>query len=172
VVGVDRLQQHMETNMFKNLATGLPFSALATAGLAAQTVSEIDVSVDLPAIENSEAAQVWTSLGTDLETAIAERIAPQLGEDGSEVVVDINEVALASAFENAYALDNSTLAGLVEIREPGLLNNEAYELSITAGQAMSAASPEVDLANMTIASTELYRAMIDAFADNVAQKLK
>ena len=158
--------------MFKQLATGMAFSAFATMGIAAQTVSEIDVSVDLPAIENSEAAQVWTSLGNDLETAIAERIAPQLGEDGSEVVVDINEVALASAFENAYALEDSTLSGLVEIRVPGLLNNEEYELAVTAGQAMSAASPDVDLASMTIASVEVYQAMIDAFADNVAQKLK
>lgn len=158
--------------MFKSIATSLALSAFATGAFAAQTVSEIDVSVDLPAIENSEAAQVWTSLGTDLETAIAERIAPQLGEDGSEVVVDINEVALASAFENAYALEDSTLSGLVEIRVPGLLNNEEYELSVTAGQAMSAASPDVDLASMTIASAEVYRAMIDAFADNVAQKLK
>ena len=158
--------------MFKSLATSLAFSAIATAGIAAQTVSEIDVSVDLPAIENSEAAQVWTSLGTDLETAIAERIAPQLGEDGSEVVVDINEVALASALANASALEDSPLSGLVEIRVPGLLNNEEYELSITAGQAMSAASPDVDLASMTIASAEVYQAMIEAFADNVAQKLK
>ena len=158
--------------MFKTIASSLALSVFATGAFAAQTVSEIDVSVDLPAIENSEAAQVWTSLGTDLETAIAERIAPQLGEDGSEVVVDINEVALASAFENAYALEDSTLSGLVEIRVPGLLNNEEYELSVTAGQAMSAASPDVDLASMTIASAEVYQAMIDAFADNVAQKLK
>lgn len=158
--------------MFKTIATSLAFSAIATASIAAQTVSEIDVSVDLPAIENTEAAQVWTSLRTDLETAIAARIAPQLGEDGSEIVVDINEVALASAFENAYALEDSTLSGLVEIRVPGLLNNEEYELSITAGQAMSAASPQVDLGSMTIASAEVYQAMIGAFADHVAQKLK
>lgn len=158
--------------MFKSIATSLALSAFATGAFAAQTVNEIDVSVDLPAIENSEAAQVWTSLGTDLETAIAERIAPQLGEDGSEVVIDVNEVALATAFENAYALEDSTLTGMVEIRVPGLLNNEEYELSVTAGQAMSAASPGVDLDSMTIASAEVYRAMIDAFADNVAQKLK
>ncbi len=158
--------------MFKTLATGIALSVFSTGAFAAQTVSEIDVSVDLPAIENSEAAQVWTSLGTDLETAIAERITSQLGEDGAEVVVDINEVALASAFENAYALEDLTLSGLVEIRVPGLLNNEEYELSITAGQAMSATSPEVDLESMTIASTEVYQAMINAFADNVAQKLK
>mgnify|MGYP000716501060 CR=1 FL=1 len=50
--------------------------------------------------------------------------------------------------------------------------NEEYELAVTAGQAMSAASPDVDLASMTIASVEVYQAMIDAFADNVAQKLK
>ena len=158
--------------MFKALMNGLAFSALASTAFAATAVSDINVSVDLPAIENSEAAQVWKSLEGDLETAIAARLASQLSEDGAEIEIDINEVALASAFENAYGLENSTLKGAIEISEPGLLNDEDYELSVTAGQAMSVASPGVDLANLTIASEEVYRAMIDAFAENVAQKLQ
>ena len=156
----------------KNILAGAILTGLSTTAFAAQTISEIDVSVDLKAIGNSEAAGVWTSLGTDLETAIAERVAEQLGEDGTEVVIDINEVALATAFENAYALEDSSLVGMVDIRVPGLLNNEGYELTVTVGQAMSALDPTIDRASLTIASDEVYRAMIDAFADNVSMKLK
>ena len=158
--------------MFKTLATTLSLSLAATAAIPAPTVSDISVSVELPAIENPEAAEVWKSLEGDLETAIAARLADQLGDDGTEVMIDINEVALASAFENAYALEDSTLAGEIDLSEPGLLNDEEYTLSVTAGQAISAANPDVDLASMTIASEEVYRAMINAFADNVAEKLK
>lgn len=156
----------------KQIVAAAAFTAVSSTAFAAQTISEIDVSVDLPAIENSEAAKVWTSLGTDLETAIAERVAGQLGEDGTEVVIDINEVALATAFENAYALDDSSLVGMVDIRVPGLLNNEEYELTVTASQALAALDPSIDRSSLTIASEEVYRAMIEAFADNVSLKLK
>lgn len=156
----------------KQILAGAVFAGLSSTAFAAQTISEIDVSVDLPAIENSEAAKVWTSLGTDLETAIAERVANQLGENGTEVVIDINEVALATAFENAYALEDSSLVGMVDIRVPGVLNNEEYELTVTASQAIAALDPTIDRSTLTIASEEVYRAMIDAFADNVSMKLK
>lgn len=157
--------------MRKQLTAATFMTLVATSAFAANKVSEIDVSVDLPAIENAEAAAVWTSLGTDLETAIAERITPILGEDGTEVVIDINEVALASAFENAYALEDSQLIGDVQIQNPGWLNDNDFELSVTAVQAVSAASPEVDISQLTIASEEVYEAMITAFANNVSEKL-
>lgn len=157
--------------MRKQLTAATFMTLVATSAFAANKVSEIDVSVDLPAIENAEAAAVWTSLGTDLETAIAERITPILGEDGTEVVIDINEVALASAFENAYALEDSQLIGDVQIQNPGWLNDNDFELSVTAVQAVSAASPEVDVSQLTIASQEVYEAMITAFANNVSEKL-
>lgn len=157
--------------MRKQLTAATFMTLVATSAFAANKVSEIDVSVDLPAIENAEAAAVWTSLGTDLETAIAERITPILGEDGTEVVIDINEVALASAFENAYALEDSQLIGDVQIQNPGWLNDNDFELSVTAVQAVSAASPEIDISQLTIASEEVYEAMITAFANNVSEKL-
>ena len=157
--------------MRKQLTAATFMTLVATSAFAANKVSEIDVSVDLPAIENAEAAAVWTSLGTDLETAIAERITPILGEDGTEVVIDINEVALASAFGNAYALEDSQLIGDVQIQNPGWLNDNDFELSVTAVQAVSAASPEVDISQLTIASEEVYEAMITAFANNVSEKL-
>lgn len=157
--------------MFTKFASTALIALLATGALADQTVSEIDVSVDLSAIENREAAAVWTSLGTDLETAIAERVTPLLGENGTEVTVDINTVSLATAFENAYALEDSTLTGLVEISRPGMMNDEEYELSVTASQAISAMSPSVDASQLTIASEEVYRAMVDAFATNISAKL-
>ena len=64
--------------MFKTIAPAAFIAVLATGAHASQTISEIDVSVDLPAIENKEAAAVWTSLGTDLETAIADRKSTRL----------------------------------------------------------------------------------------------
>ena len=157
--------------MRKQLTAATFMTLVATSAFAANKVSEIDVSVDLPAIENAEAAAVWTSLGPDLETAIAQRITPILGEDGTEVVIDINEVALASAFENAYALEDSQLIGDVQIQNPGWLNDNDFELSVTAVQAVSAASPEIDISQLTIASEEVYEAMITAFANNVSEKL-
>lgn len=69
---------------------------------AVDTVKEIEVTADLSAIQNADAAAYWGRLEADLEAAIASRLVDRLAEEGAEgarILVDLREVELASAFE-------------------------------------------------------------------------
>lgn len=156
--------------LFLTTATATVFAA--SAALAATAVKDIEVKVDLAAIENISAAQVWTTLGSDLETAIAERLVGQLDEDGATVNIDIDEVELANSFQQAIGFADSKLTGDVDIDVPGLGNNDKYTLTVRSEQAVSYFPDGTAITDLTTGSAVFYRAMVNAFADNVVEKLK
>lgn len=151
-------------------------TAMATAAAAGSKVSEIDVTADLSAIENYPAAAVWTSLETDLETALAERLVGQIAGDdtkeAAQIQIEIDSVMLASNFEQALGVGEWMLKGDVDIDMPDASNDLRYDLTVSADQ-LNAYYPEgTDPSSVAVDSEEFYRAIIDAFAGNVASKLK
>lgn len=151
-------------------------AAMATAVAAGSMVSEIDVTADLSAIENYPAAKVWTSLETDLETALAEQLVGQIAdpdaEEAAEIHVEIDSVTLASNFEQALGVGEWVLKGDVDIDMPDASKDMRYDLTVSADQ-LNAYYPEgTDPASVTVDSDLFYNAIIDAFAGNVASKLK
>jgi hypothetical protein len=150
-------------------------AGIATAVVAETKVSNIDVHADLSAIQTYEAAGNWKTLETDLETAIAERLVTNIAEegaDGAEIEVDIDEVALANNFEAALGIGAWSIVGDVDIDMPDPSKNENYTLTVTTDQ-LGAYYPEgTDAATLTVESEAFYNAVISAFADNVASKLK
>ena len=144
--------------MLKTILSAMGLSVWAAGALAAETISEINVTVELHSMENSEAAHFWNALGSDLEAAIAERITGHLGEDGSEIDVEINEVALTPDAARNDMPDRSVLKGLVKFIAPEHVVEEVYELSVTTEETMGD-------------SHAVYDAMIAAFAENVAGKI-
>lgn len=155
--------------------TTLLVSAIATAAYAKSNVASVDVEAELSAVENFEAAKAWSQLDTDLETEIAERLVYQIapeGEDGAEIVVDIDEVALANNFEANLGIGEWTLVGDVDIDMPDPSKDMFYTLTVTSDQ-MDVYYPEgTDIAKVTPDSEVFYNAVVAAFADNVASKLK
>ncbi|NVK13291.1 MAG: hypothetical protein HWE35_03850 [Rhodobacteraceae bacterium] len=151
-------------------------AAMATAASAGSMVSEIDVTADLSAVENHPAAKVWTSLETDLETALAEKLVGQIAEagakDAAEIHVEIDSVALASNFEQALGVGEWVLKGDVDIDMADASKDVRYDLTVSADQ-LNAYYPEgTDPAAVTVDSDLFYNAVIDAFAGNVASKLQ
>lgn len=142
----------------------------ATGAMAAGGVESIEVEADLSAIQNVEAAQVWTNLGADLETEIAERLIGRIDENGASIKVDINEVELANSFTQSLGIADSKLIGDVEIDAPGLLNKVDYTLTVTSEQAIAYYPDGTSAADLTMGSDIYYQAMLDAFADNIASK--
>ncbi|MBY6067457.1 hypothetical protein KUW17_11945 [Leisingera aquaemixtae] len=151
-------------------------AAMATAAAAGPMVSEIDVTADLSAIENYQAAKVWTSLETDLETALAQQLIGQIAEAGAsetaEINVEIDSVALASNFEQALGVGEWVLKGDVDIDMPDASQDMRYDLTVSADQVNAYYPQGTDPALVTVDSELFYNAIIDAFAGNVASKLK
>lgn len=151
-------------------------SAMATAVSANTMVSEIDVTADLSAIQTYEAAQVWTSLETDLETALAAQLVDHIADadtkEAAEISIEIDSVALANNFEQALGVGEWVLKGDVDIDMPDASDDLRYDLTVSADQ-INAYYPEgTDMALVTVGSEVFYKAIIDAFAGNVASKLK
>lgn len=151
-------------------------AAMATSAAAGPMVSEIDVTADLSAIENYQAAKVWTSLETDLETALAQQLIGQIAEAGAEetaeINVEIDSVALASNFEQALGVGEWVLKGDVDIDMPDASKDMRYDLTVSADQLNAYYPQGTDPALVTVDSELFYNAIINAFAGNVASKLK
>jgi hypothetical protein len=165
----------METNMFrmKTLAATALAGVLATSAFGAvDAIKKIDVSADLTALNNEQAASFWANLETDLENAIAARVTDRIANDGAEIIVDIREVELATAFERELNMGDAVLVGQVNIKDDtDHPNNDAYELTVTLETAQIIV-PEGAVIVLSTDTTGAYNRLIEAFADGVVSRLK
>lgn len=135
-------------------------------------VESVKVEADITAIKNERAAKYWGNVAQDLQAAILARVADRVADKGSRISVDVNEISLANSFETTVGASDSVLVGNVMVSSDDNSKYDAYELSITMDMANKyLPAGAVAIASMTDAP-EHYRAMIDAFAANVVDRLK
>ncbi|MCU0828154.1 MAG: hypothetical protein MUE52_12285 [Tabrizicola sp.] len=156
---------------------GMPLAqslVFATAAFAQNSdrIKEITVDMDMTAIVNPEAAKRFGTLATDLQGAIAARLADRIGEEGRELTVDISEAELSDAFTGAMGLAESKLVGLVHVTdENDNTHFNTYKLTVTIDQARAFFPPETDEATLTASSDAYYVSLISAFAEAVAVRI-
>jgi hypothetical protein len=151
--------------MFRKTALAAALAALtaSTAFATVEQIREIDVETDITAIGNERAAAYWANLETDLEAAILARVVDRTAEEGAKIRVLIREIALASAFEQAVSLEEAVLVGRVIVTDPkNGWNDDVYDLSVSLQNASITSG---------IDTPEAYRALVDAFADRVVERL-
>jgi hypothetical protein len=173
------------------------FGVLATAAFAdVDQIGKIDVTADLAAIQNEEAATYWANLEADLEGAIASRLADRIvPEDtqleaqaegqsnddsssepveivGTQILVDIRELELANAFQRELNMGDAVLVGQVNIVDDNDNTNfDAYELTVTLESAQIVL-PEGSVLVLSTDTGESYDRIVEAFADGVVSRLK
>ncbi|ESW62623.1 MAG: hypothetical protein Q27BPR15_00125 [Rhodobacter sp. CACIA14H1] len=160
--------------LHRTLAATLAATFLATATLAQEptTVREVDVEVDLGAIANPAAATYWTNVADDLENAIVARITDRTDPDGVRIAIDIEEVSLASLYENLTDIADTRMVGQVNITsDTDNTKFNAYELSVRVEEALPFFPPGTVVTAIVRDTPEYYRAMIEAFADAVVRRL-
>lgn len=168
----------------RTLAAGALIALLAAPTLATvEKVASIDAKVDLSAIQNEQAATFWASLEADLENALAARLTDRLAAeagrpddqgriDGTQIVVDVREVELASALERELNLGDAVLVGQVTIKDDlNLSNSDSYELSVSL-QTAQVVVPEGATLVLSSDTTEAYSRLVEAFADGIVSRLK
>lgn len=152
------------------LITSATAVLIAAPALASTPVSSVDVSVDITAIENPQAAQFWSDLEGDLEEAILIRVADRLDTSGSRIRIDIDEISLASSFQGALGVD-SVLMGDVNITNPrDKTKTSFYDLRIKATQQGGLYGQDVQLAS--VSTDKFYETLIDGFANAVVRDLR
>ena len=168
----------------RNLAATALIALLSTPLYAAvDNVARIDATVDVSAIKDTQAATFWANLEADLENAIAARLTDRLASkeakpdadgkiDGAQIIVDINEVELASAFERELNLGDAVLVGDVTIRDDtDMANTDTYELTVSLENA-KVVVPEGKMLVLSTDTGEAYKRLVEAFADGVVSRLK
>lgn len=168
----------------KKAATAAVIAVLATPLAAAvDKVAKIDASVDVSAINNAEAATFWANLEADLENAIAARVTERLASeevkpddqgriDGAQIIVDIREIELATAFERELNLGDAVLVGQVTVvDETDNSNSDGYELTVSLENA-KVIVPEGTVVVLSDDSLGAYTRLVEAFADGVVSRLK
>ncbi|MDP3339024.1 hypothetical protein [Frigidibacter sp.] len=142
----------------------------ASPALAVTEVKEVEVSIDLNAINNPQAATVWGNIASDLQMAIIGRVTDRVDEDGVKISVDINEVELANSFQSAMGIADSKLVGRVNISsETDNTKFSTYDLEVGFDQAYLPVGTDITV--LTIESPVYYATMIELFAERVVEKL-
>lgn len=157
----------------KTLAATALAGVLATSAFAAvDQIKTIDVTADLTALNNEQAAAFWANLETDLENAIAARVTDRVAENGAEILVDIREVELANAFERELNMGDAVLVGQVNIVDNTDNSNfDAYELTVSLETAQIIV-PEGSVVVLSTDTTGAYNRLVETFADSVVSRLK
>ncbi len=158
----------------RTLAATLAATLFATTAMAQDptTIREVDVEVDIGAIQNPSAATYWTNIGDDLENAIVARITDRTDPDGVRVAIDIEEVSLASLYENLTDTADTRMIGQVNITsDTDNTKFNSYELSVRVEEALPYFPPGTVITAIVRDTPEYYRAMVEAFADAVVDRL-
>jgi len=147
---------------------------LATSAPAKDKVmlKDIVVEMDLEAVVNAEAAMRYGTLATDLQGAIAARLADRIAEDGLTLTVDISEAELSNGFTEAVGIAETKLIGDVKIagKASNALDN-IFTLTVTIDQVRVFFPEGLDETTLTVSSQEYYTSLIAAFADAVAVRI-
>jgi hypothetical protein len=135
-------------------------------------IAEISSETDLAAVQNEEAAAYWANIDADLEGAVAARLIDRLGEEGLSIRIDIDEIELANAFESLIGLDLSLLSGHVRVSDPSRdLVVRDFQVTATAQQVIPLLPEGADITVRAAETPEFYDALVNAFADGVAQNI-
>ncbi|MBR3369764.1 MAG: hypothetical protein IKG52_03955 [Rhodobacteraceae bacterium] len=148
--------------------------ALATGPAFADVdkISEVDVAADITAISNEQAALFWSSIAEDLENAILAQIVERIADEGAKISVRLEEVALASAFERSFDLEQSVLVGQVNVTdETNNANFNSYELSVSLSGVTAVDEDGEPLLFESVEAEHAYQTMITAFAEGVVTRL-
>lgn len=145
----------------------------AAPAFAVNSISKVEVTADLEAIRNANAAPHWASLVPDLETAIVQRITDRIDKRGARILIDIDEIALANSFRAPLSANDSKLVGDVRVRGAEEDPKRArYSLTVSYDQATPYMAPGTQIRAITSDSREYYDSMIDAFAERVVANLE
>ncbi len=142
----------------------------ALAGL--DMVSNIAVTIDLPAVTNKAAAVRFTHIADDLKNAVTALLVNRISPEGETIGIDLSEVELSNSYTETIGTADTRLVGIVSITDPKDNSNyRNYTLTVDVNQARTFLPATVDMTTLTASSDAYYNALIQAFAQAVIDKL-
>ena len=155
------------------LTATLTFAALSSPIVAQETpIESVDVTFELQDVESKVAAEFWADLEGDLETEIISLVTDRIADDGSEISIDIDEFDVSNSFQGALGV-NSELTAAIEVKnESDPSKNSFYDLRVTVDEAAKLKRDEDGAQLITHDREDVYRAMVETFAEGVVKRLR
>lgn len=157
------------------LVAGMSALFLTTAAFAEAlpTVKSIEVTADLDAVQNRQAAEYWGGIQEDLKNAIAAQVSNQIDEkNGVAIKVDINTVELSNGFSETNGLADTRLQGRVKYDSGDSARFQVVDFTVDVNQALPFIPAGTVLTSPQTDAKIYYDAMIATFAKSVADNLK
>lgn len=150
---------------------GLLFAAPAFA--EAPKVSTVEVHMNMEAITNPAAGLRYTHITDDLTNAITALLADRIDKDGEKVKIHLNEATLSNSYTEATGAADTRMEGSVSIADnKDAINLQTYVLTVDVNQAKTYFPADVDLTTLKASSDVYYKAMIQAFAKAVVDRIE
>jgi hypothetical protein len=182
------MEHDMKTLMRLGVSALLALTSTAAVAEIDQ-IREIDVTADLTALQNADAAAYWSNVEADLEAAISLRVSGLMteeerltesstsnehntaAEEGARILVDIHEFELTNAYGRALNLGDAVLVGKVDIVDLSDNSNaDGYELSVSLETA-NVVVPEGTTLMLNTDDSVTYHLLVEAFAQGVVDRL-
>jgi hypothetical protein len=127
-------------------------------------IADVAVEADLSAVGSREAVGYWGNLAPDLEAAIASQFLGRIDPEGYDILVNIDELSLASPFAPAATAETARLSGQVELISPAGTREAVYNVTATATDVVDFLPAGTDIVTVRPTSAEYYQAIVQAFA--------
>ncbi len=157
----------------KRLMTLATCAAVGFAGFAAaqdKTIAEADVIVELEDAGNANALEYWPQIESDLETVLAEWIAPMQSGDGYDVKIRLSDVSLSGSTILTGEGEFNHIEGWVYVREQGEPSVvDSFKVIIDAQTGEFPAGPGYYILP---GMDDFYVALLNGFADKTVRTIQ
>lgn len=165
------------------LCTGMTLATVGPLAAQDQTLSAVDVKVDLSAYEDANVLKYWPTLEGDLAAAIASKVTVEDSADAPRVAVEINKVAingdtvlpdtgefnqLEGTVSTYEGINDAVSVSADDLENPDeQIGSYALQMSAVTGDT---AVPE-GWVTIEPSQDDFYNALIDAYAATVVERL-
>ncbi|WP_306115549.1 MULTISPECIES: hypothetical protein [unclassified Roseovarius] len=169
--------------LLKTTALLCATALVSTPALAADTeLSNVEVVVDLSAIDGSNALSYWPDLEKDLAAALTERAAVDPVSEAPRIRVEINKISVDGDTLLADSGEFNRMEGTVVIYES--LNSDGSTVKTTGDErlnsfpvrlsAQTADTPIEEGWTMYVppSKDKFYSVMVDTYADTVLERVE
>ena len=155
------------------LTMAIALAALSSPLAAQETpVERVDVTFDLQGVESKAAAEFWADLEGDLETEIVSLVADRIAESGSEIDIDIDEFDVSTSFQGALGVDSVLTAAVSVKNDDDPAKNHSYDLRVKVDEAARLKRDSNGTELIAHDREDVYRAMVETFAEGVVRRLR
>lgn len=156
-------------------ATGFALAGAVAASTIAfaqdvNTLKSVEVKAELGDINNANALDYWPSIEEDLAKVIEAEAAPNVSENGYQVVVSLKEVSLSGSKLLSGRGEFNHLEGWVYFIPEG--ETVAQDQDDVIIEAVTAPVPNDAIAVIVPGKPAFYAAMLEGFAVSTVDKLE